>query len=192
MAQCPSCGKMASDTDQFCPECGYDFSMPRPPPTPSVEPSGAAQEAEVQEAAAPAGPAEAVVPPSPAAPPAAAAHVALKRGGALTGDLFAIGPRAVLGRFDPETGPVDVDLGPLPESAYVSRRHAEMWQNADGQWFIKDLGSMNGTFVCPSGQGQFRRITTDEPISDGDELALGNARFEFHAPAAGEDPGGAQ
>ena len=89
------------------------------------------------------------------------------------------GSPSILGRFDPETGPVEVDLGLLPEAVYVSRHHAEIWYDQSGQWLIKDLGSGNGTFVCDAGQRQFRKVSGDQVIKDGDEIALGNARFEF-------------
>ena len=85
----------------------------------------------------------------------------------------------VLGRFDSETGPVDVDLASMPEAMYVSRRHAELWKSADGSWFIKDLGSHNGTFVRSGEKPQFQRVSGEQLLSDGDEIALGNARFEF-------------
>jgi len=97
----------------------------------------------------------------------------------LTTEAFPIGDRVVIGRFDAESGPVDVDLGPLPEAAYVSRHHAEIWRDASGQWFLKDLGAMNGSFVRSPGQSQFQKISGDQALSDGDEIALGNARFEF-------------
>jgi len=98
----------------------------------------------------------------------------------LSQEVYSLGSGpSVLGRFDPETGPVDVDLGPLPEAVYVSRHHAEIWRDASGEWLIKDLGSGNGTFVCDAGQRQFRKVSGDQPIKDGDEIALGNARFEF-------------
>jgi pSer/pThr/pTyr-binding forkhead associated (FHA) protein len=74
---------------------------------------------------------------------------------------------------------VDVDLGPLPEAVYISRQHAEIWSDASGQWFIKDLGSGNGTFICAAGERQFRKVSGEQPIKDGDEISLGNARFEF-------------
>ncbi len=140
-------------------------------------------------------PAQAAIPPAAAAAPtsqvdkapvAAAqgssvrARLTLRRGGALSQEVYSLGGGpSVLGRFDPETGPVDIDLGPLPEAVYVSRHHAEIWCDALGQWLVKDLGSGNGTFVCGAGQRQFHRVSGDHPIKDGDDLALGNARFEF-------------
>jgi pSer/pThr/pTyr-binding forkhead associated (FHA) protein len=62
---------------------------------------------------------------------------------------------------------------------YISRHHAEIWCGQTGQWFIKDLGSGNATFVCAAGERQFRKTAGEHAIKDGDEIALGNARFEF-------------
>lgn len=117
--------------------------------------------------------------PVPAAPPAfATAQLTLKRGGLATAEVFTFGGSAVVGRFDTDSGPVDVDLGPLPEATYVSRHHAEF--RFDGSsWFIRDMGSRNGTFWRSGGQGAFSRVVEEQPLASGDEVALGNARFEF-------------
>jgi hypothetical protein len=112
--------------------------------------------------------------------PLAGARLTLRRSGALTQEIFMLGSGpSVIGRFDPETGPVDIDLGPLPESVFVSRHHAEIWCDHSGQWFVKDLGSGNGTFVCTAGQRQFQKTNGDHAVNDGDDIALGNARFLF-------------
>lgn len=119
--------------------------------------------------------------PTPSAPTSGgmgSAKLLLKRGGALTGDVFSIGPSATVGRFDPESGPVDVDMANLPEAVYISRHHAEL-NLRDGQWMVKDLGSRNGTFV--KNESGFNRVTGESPIKPGDEIAFGNARFEFQA-----------
>lgn len=121
------------------------------------------------------------IPPVPPAAPAAGrqARLTLRRAGALTSESFLLGERVLIGRFDVETGPVDVDMGHLPEGAYLSRHHAEIWCDDSGRWFLKDLGSQNGTFVRPAQAARFQRVTTDQPVGDGDEIAFGNARFEF-------------
>jgi pSer/pThr/pTyr-binding forkhead associated (FHA) protein len=72
-------------------------------------------------------------------------------------------------------GPIDVDLGTLPEGSYVSRKHAKITHD-DGLWKIEDLGSSNGTFIL---RDDFERVTEAE-LADGTEIALGNARFVFH------------
>jgi len=111
------------------------------------------------------------------------ASITLKRSGAETSDVFAFGSPAIVGRFDPSVGPIDVDLGSLEEGVYVSRKHAK-FVCEDGVWRIEDLGSSNGTFVLRS---DFERVDSAE-LTDGDEIAFGNARFVFRIGVAGSEP----
>ncbi|MFN8138605.1 MAG: FHA domain-containing protein [Fimbriimonadales bacterium] len=113
------------------------------------------------------------------------ATLVLLRGGQPSDVSFVIGERAVVGRFDPAVGPVDVDLGPTPEGVYVSRKHAEIWHEA-GKWMVKDLGSSNGTFVLLPGQ-DFERIDGDREINSGQQVSFGNARFVFEVADASAD-----
>lgn len=176
MTQCSTCGSNVPETATVCVECGTELTSLAPPEAGShpISPDPA-------RAAPPAGATPA--PAAPSAPPLQGSHPArltLRRGGALTGEVFPLGAgTSVIGRFDPEAGPVDVDLGLLPESVYISRRHAEVWRDGAGTWFVKDLGSGNGTFVADSGQSRFRKANPEEPLKNGDEIAFGNARFEF-------------
>jgi len=110
-------------------------------------------------------------------------EIVLKRGGAPTDIKFPISPPAVMGRFDPAVGPIDVDLAPLPEGAYVSRKHAKISYEG-GAWKLSDMGSSNGTFIL---RNDFERVDETE-IKDGDEFALGNARFQFHITGSCEIP----
>lgn len=107
-------------------------------------------------------------------PMAGQAKLIVKRNGAETEDIFDIFPPAMIGRFDAAVGPIDVDLGPLPEGVYVSRKHAKIVCE-DGVWKLVDLGSSNGTFIL---RDDFERVEEAE-LKDGDEFALGNARFIF-------------
>jgi hypothetical protein len=102
------------------------------------------------------------------------AKLVLKRGGVLTDIFYVIHSPATIGRFDPTVGPIDVDLASQPEGAYVSRKHARIVQD-DGVWKVIDLGSSNGTFVL---RDDFERVEEAE-LADGQEFALGNARFVF-------------
>jgi hypothetical protein len=62
----------------------------------------------------------------------------------------------------------------------VSRRHA-LIRVAGAVATIEDCGSKNGTFLCG------RRVAAPEPLADGDEIRLGEARLVFRAHA-GEPP----
>lgn len=108
------------------------------------------------------------------APTVSGPRLVLKRANQETDVVFEIRPPVIVGRFDPEVGPIDVDLGPLPEGAYVSRKHARI-DFEDDVYTVTDLGSSNGTFVL---RGDFTKVES-APIADGDEIAFGNARFVF-------------
>jgi len=59
-----------------------------------------------------------------------------------TGQIFRVRKNATIGR-----GPrVEIDLGQLPGSDAVSRKHANLIRRADGYW-IKDERSTNGTLI---------------------------------------------
>jgi len=103
------------------------------------------------------------------------ARLILKRGGVETDISFPFTAPAVVGRFDPTVGPIDIDLGALqPEGGYISRKHAKL-VISDGVWMVEDLGSANGTFILAD---DFEKVETAE-IVDGSEIAFGNARFVF-------------
>lgn len=114
------------------------------------------------------------------------ATLVLLRNGTETDVTFVLAPPATIGRFDATVGPVDVDMAGLdPEGGYVSRRHARI-EVRDDEWWITDLGSSNGTWVLRS---DYERVD-EAPLADGDQFALGNARFVFRtgsvAPAVEE------
>jgi serine/threonine protein kinase len=89
-----------------------------------------------------------------------------------------IGERAVIGRvLDPNSdAAIDIDLNPLRQSSdRVSRRHAEIVKRGD-KFFVRDLGSLNGTFIV--GRGRLGRDQLYQ-LKDGDQMMLGNAILEF-------------
>ncbi len=114
---------------------------------------------------------------TPVEPPLA--RLVLKRSGAETDVVFELRPPSVVGRFDPEVGPIDVDLGPLPEGVYVSRKHARI-ECQEGVWKVVDLGSSNGTFLLSQEVGDFERVQ-EADLVDGAEIAFGNVRFVFRS-----------
>jgi len=103
------------------------------------------------------------------------------RHGAASGDEYPLlVDRLVVGRFDPETGPVDIDLSQTPEAPLISRHHAQIYKETDGRWYVTDLGSTNGVFVKSADAATFGpRLTAPQALSGGDEVAFGNARFIF-------------
>lgn len=110
-------------------------------------------------------------------PDEAIAEIVLIRGGTPTEISYTITNRAVIGRFDPAVGPIEIDLGNLEEGVYVSRKHAVIYHD-QGEWLIEDLGSSNGTFILPPGE-DFIKIDSLTRIFDHQEIAFGNVRFRF-------------
>lgn len=94
---------------------------------------------------------------------------------------FILDSNAIVGIFDPDMGPVDIDLEQFPGGETVSRNHAEIFLEA-GVWKIKDIGSTNGIFIKRNGQTRYgARITVPETINIGDEVAFGKVRFLFQS-----------
>ena len=122
-------------------------------------------------------------PDSPAASGAQQPRLVAVRYGAPTGqEIPLLGQRLVVGRFDPETGPVDIDLSEAGEAVHISRQHGELFREADGNWMVRDLGSTNGVFVKGRADASFGpRITAPRALANGDEVTFGNARFVFRA-----------
>ncbi|HEU4710450.1 MAG TPA: FHA domain-containing protein [Pyrinomonadaceae bacterium] len=83
---------------------------------------------------------------------------------------------AQIGRWDADGGIFpDVDLDTDDPEAKVSRRHARITLS-NGQYFLEDLGSTNGTFInrgkrLPPGQRQ--------ALCDGDEIIVGKTFLRF-------------
>lgn len=184
MPQCPTCGSNVADGASVCPDCGMDLKeaqstiapAPEPAPigpTPAPEPSPG--DIVPEAAQLPVESPEPSVSTALALPPTL--QLTLIRGGVPTQEVFQAVGRSIIGRFDTETGPVDIDLGTLPEAIYISRHHAEVWPDSEGAWFIKDLGSRNAVFRRAASDQQFQRVIEEQKVEDGDEIALGNARF---------------
>ena len=186
MPECPACGHMSSQGESICTECGTDLSSMIPAqqqavpdvPEPGGEPAVSPQDA-VMNAAQAVDPLAAPVAEAPVNVIQPRAKLILLRGGELTSIEYPVGLNVQIGRFDPSTGPVDVDLGELPEATYVSRKHAELKCDTDGNWLIKDLGSNNGTYFKAAGESTFARIADEQAIVNDDEIAFGNVRFRF-------------
>ncbi len=60
---------------------------------------------------------------------------------------------------------------------FLSRRHAEIVQE-EGQWFVRDCGSVNGTMLNGA------RIHGRLPLKDGDRITLGDSEVVIHSDDA--------
>lgn len=116
--------------------------------------------------------------PTTAAP--APARLIIKRYGNVTNDSIPLqGERMIVGRFDPSTGPVDIDVTGMAGAEHISRRHAEVYADS-GVWQVRDLGSTNGVFIKRAGASSYSpRLQEPGELQDGDEVAFGNVVFVF-------------
>lgn len=58
----------------------------------------------------------------------------------------------------------------------ISRRHATVHQRAPGEFWLADLGSVNGTWLNE------RRVAHPTRLFDGDRISVGDAKFVFLQP----------
>ncbi|MGC2763146.1 MAG: FHA domain-containing protein, partial [Candidatus Binatus sp.] len=86
------------------------------------------------------------------------------------------GMRTLIGRSHDAADKLDIDLKKLAHGGdRVSRRHAEIvLRGAD--YFIRDLGSLNGTYIA--GRGRLGRDQLYR-LKDRDQVVLGDAILQF-------------
>ena len=198
MTICERCSTENLDGSQYCDECGAPLggaaAAKRPSgtgnsgsPTDSREIADAqAALARSQEAQHPAPAAAAAAQPS-AAYAVSSGSIALMDGaharlvierGRSAGKQFPLSDdESQIGRWDADGGIFpDVDLDADDPEAKVSRRHARIMRR-NGQYFIEDLGSTNGTFI-----NRGRRLLPGDrqPLRDGDEIIVGKTFLRFH------------
>ncbi|ABW09606.1 FHA domain containing protein [Parafrankia sp. EAN1pec] len=104
--------------------------------------------------------------PAPAPPinPAPSRLVVTK--GHLAGTTIPLGPEAItIGRAPDSTLVLEDD--------FASGRHARLVPH-DGQWFVEDLGSTNGTFLNRT------KVTSPMPVPLGAPVRIGKTVLELH------------
>lgn len=173
---CQACSYENPDTVQFCEACGSELIVPTLiiPPVNTVNPSPVVPPIPSTQDIYP----EFDITASPSPPSIGTAKLLAKMPNAPATE-FVLENTNLIGRFDPDTGPVDIDLEGFLGEDTITRHHAEVYQEG-GQWKIKDLGSTNGVFIKRSGQNRFNaRITQPETILSGDEVAIAKIRFLF-------------
>ena len=87
-------------------------------------------------------------------------------GGPAQGSNIEIGQELQIGRSAGAEG----RLGDDPE---ISRQHARITRNPQGQLVVEDLGSTNGTYL------NRRRITAPAPLQRGDRVKIGKTVLEM-------------
>ncbi|GAA6623621.1 FHA domain-containing protein [Scytonema sp. NUACC26] len=192
---CPQCNESNPPSTQFCNLCGYEFRSP------SVESLQSSQQSKIEEIS-PTHPSYFEASNTEVQPPsqfpdssythpqsslsnsvaiANTARLTSKQAGSPISEIV-LEDSNLVGRFDPDSGPVDIDLEGFVGAEYISRNHGEIYREGQ-QWKIKDLGSENGIFIKRSGQTRYgSRITTPETLNPGDEVAFGKIRFLFQSP----------
>jgi len=80
------------------------------------------------------------------------------------GDTFAVGQETLIGRDSRS------DIGIA--GSFASARHARIYSR-EGQYWLEDLGSTNGTFL--------NGVQVNQPIvlADGDRIRIGEVTFQF-------------
>jgi FHA domain len=200
MTICERCSTENLDGSQYCDECGAPLSAAAASKKPagtgnSGGPTDSREIADAQAALArsqeqlqpaPAGSNAGAAQPQPAYA-ASSGSIALMDGaharlvierGRSAGKQFPLsGDESQIGRWDADGGIFpDVDLDADDPEAKVSRRHARIMRR-NGQYFIEDLGSTNGTFI-----NRGRRLLPGDrqPLRDGDEIIVGKTFLRFH------------
>jgi FHA domain-containing protein len=141
--------------DHSVPPSQHTFALSSPPHTSALD-SG---EAAIQEA-----------------DERALARLIIERGGRIGKEFPISGIETNIGRWDADSGIFpDVDLDEDDTEAKISRRHARI-VNHNGQYFIEDLGSTNGTFV-----NRGRRLLPGKrhTLQNGDEVIVGKTFLKF-------------
>jgi predicted RNA-binding Zn-ribbon protein involved in translation (DUF1610 family) len=148
---CPECGFQNPATANYCSKCGALLARDEEASDQTMTYS--LEEVESGELA----PLDEIGTEGPA--------LVVRAGGGRAGEHFTPqGERTTIGRSP------DCDI--FLDDVTVSRRHAVL-VTRDGEFYVEDQGSLNGTFL------NRQRIDSSRRIEDGDELQIGKYRLTF-------------
>jgi pSer/pThr/pTyr-binding forkhead associated (FHA) protein len=151
---CHNCGHRNPDGVNFCSSCGVALPSERPETTVAFQPVDDYGETAEEEAA--------FTVEVPHGTPA----LVVKRGPTV-GSRYLLQPDVTRAGRHPES---DIFLDDIT----VSRRHAEFSRAADGKVVVRDVGSLNGTYVN-------RERIEEQVLSNGDEVQIGKFKLVFLA-----------
>jgi len=105
------------------------------------------------------------------------AWLVIERGGSAGKKFMLSEAESQIGRWDADGGVFpDVDLDSDDPEAKVSRRHARVTLT-NGEYFVEDLGSTNGTFL---NRGKRLLPGQPQPLRESDEIIVGKTFLRFH------------
>jgi pSer/pThr/pTyr-binding forkhead associated (FHA) protein len=151
---CTRCGHRNADDARFCAECGAPLQQD---PTLSLTPLDPADEGHDEF-------------PFPHDGLEAGQALLLVKRGPNAGSTFLLEHMRVPAGRRPDN---EVFL----DDVTVSRKHAVFERREDGSWFVRDVGSLNGTYV--NGEQ-----VEETKLANGDEVQIGRFKLTFFA--AGE------
>lgn len=152
---CPECGSINAEGANYCQRCGSFIGAQPPEGAPGEGQTATYRVGETGEFI----PVEIgdVV-------EAKGAALVIRSGGGRVGESFALGgDRLTIGRRP------DADI--FLDDVTVSRDHAMLVHRSD-EWFLDDLGSLNGTYIN-------RQRIDSQRLDDGDELQVGKYKLTF-------------
>ncbi len=186
MILCSNCGHTNMAGSAFCENCGMqlahdqkgsnEMASPRLAPTPPVPVQGSFAETLVEEKKAPGGAAAGDAHAGPALTMITGRLVILESQTPLP--ILPGNQMIVIGREDPVSGVFpEIDLDPHGgHEAGVGRRHAQLLIR-NGQLFIEDLDSVNGTVV----NKERLEPRKPHPVNNGDELRFGKMILVYYS-----------
>jgi hypothetical protein len=146
---CPECGHHNREVARYCVRCGASLLEPDPGAETTMTFTAPTEEGEQG---------------AFAEPPVEGATLVIRSGGGREGEQFPVAAeRTTVGR----TPNSDVFLDDIT----VSREHAVLERRDDGV-YMRDLGSLNGTYVN-------RQRVDVVRLSDGDEVQVGKYRLTY-------------
>jgi pSer/pThr/pTyr-binding forkhead associated (FHA) protein len=148
---CGKCGHRNPTGANFCSSCGSVLRAPADDKTDTMRLEAineAAEEVDLDRALFPVG-----------------TGILVVKRGPIAGSRFVLDtPRTTAGRHP------DSDI--FLDDVTVSRRHAEVRREPDGRFVVRDVGSLNGTYLN-------RQRVEEAELSDGDELQVGMFKLVF-------------
>ena len=145
---CQECGFQNPESANYCARCGALLVREEAggEATQTFEPDAGEEPSEALEDLGVKGPA-----------------LVVRSGGGRAGEMFSLDGETTIGRSP--------DCGIFLDDVTVSRKHAIL-RERDGNFFIEDQGSLNGTFVN-------RKRVESAQLDNGDELQIGKYRLTY-------------